>query len=101
MRRDAPGMAARQFQNLERLARPQLGEDRAVRGTPLAQCHRRVGSIGQGGGVMGREYVFSEPDIGQIGTNRMGPRVEPDGAPLQGEALTRWPAGGLGRRQRR
>jgi len=50
---------------------------------------------------MGREYVFSQPDIGQIGTNRVGSRIELDGAPLQGEALTRWPAGGLGRRQRR
>jgi len=101
MRRDAPGMTTRQFQYLERLARPQLGQDRAIRGTSLAQCHRRVGSIGQGRGIMGREYVFSEPDIGQIGANRMGARVEPDGASLQGKALTRWPVGGLGRRQRR
>ncbi len=50
---------------------------------------------------MGREYVFSEADIGEIGANCMGARVETDGAPLQGKALTRWPAGGLGRPRRR
>ena len=38
---------------------------------------------------MGREYVFGEPDIGQVGANRMGARVETDGAPLQGKTLTR------------
>ena len=50
---------------------------------------------------MRREYVFSEPDIGEIGANRMGARVQPDGPPLKREALTRWLAGGRGRRRRR
>lgn len=98
---DAPGVAACQFQYLERLARPQLSQHRAARRTSFAQCHRRMGPIGQGRGIMGREYVFSEPDIGQVGANRMGARVEVDGTPLKGEALTRWPAGGQGRRRRR
>ncbi len=50
---------------------------------------------------MRREYVFSEPDIGQIGTNRMGAGIETDGPTLQRKALTRWLVGGQGRRQRR
>lgn len=47
------------------------------------------------------EYVCGQPNIGQIGPDRMGARVEADGAPLQGETLTRWLAGGRGRRRRR
>lgn len=47
------------------------------------------------------EYVFSEPDIGQIRPDRMGTGVETDGPPLERKALTRWLAGGQGRRQRR
>ncbi len=47
------------------------------------------------------EYVFSEPDISQIGPDRMGAGVETDGPPLERKALTRWLAGGQGRRQRR
>lgn len=94
-------MAARQLEHLERFARAQLGQHRAARGTSLAQRHRRIGPVGQERGIMGREYVFSEADIGEIGANRMGARVETDGAPLQGKALTRWPAGGLGRPRRR
>lgn len=101
MWRDAPGIAPGQLQHLERLAGRQLGQYRTAQRPCFAQGHRTLRSIGQGGGVMWGEYVFGETDIGQIGPDRVGTGVETDRPPLEREALTRWPAGGRGRRQRR
>lgn len=50
---------------------------------------------------MRREYVFSEPNIGQVGPDGIGAGIEADGPPLQRKALTRWLVGGRGRRRRR
>lgn len=101
MRRDAPCVPTGEFQHLERLARRQLGQHRTAQRAALAQGHGASRPIGQGRGIMRGEYVFSEPDIGQIGPDRMGTGVETDGPPLERKALTRWLAGGQGRRQRR
>lgn len=94
-------MTTGKFQHFECLASRQLGQDRAARGAALAQGRRRMGSIGKGGGIMRGEYVFSQPNIRQIGADRIRAGVEADGAPLERETLTRWPVGGRGRRRRR
>jgi len=86
----APGPAAGIFEHRERIARGELGDRLGVRGRRGADARRRdAGLAQQGPGVVGRENLPGQRDVGDVLAVGVDARIERQRRPGQLESLIR------------